>query len=130
MATAKAKSSSTKKAKRKKVKKTVKKVAAPKRAVKKTSKRNLRKQLVYADGEQCFWTHRGTVLSTLKDLHRELDTMTDEEYQYHANADKNDFADWVEGVLCDETCADGLRRARRRATAHSCVKRCLTHYKR
>lgn len=86
--------------------------------------------LVCVDGEHCFWTHGGAVLSTLRDLRNELNSMTDEEYQYHANVDKNDFADWVENILCDDACAKGLRRARRRATAYSCVKRCLANYKR
>lgn len=100
---------------------------------KKLAKRRVvrtRPVLMCVEGEHCFWANNGAVLSTLRDLRNELNNMTDEEYQYHANADRNDFADWVESVLCDDVCAKGLRRARRRATAYSCVKRCLVHYKR
>ena len=115
----------TKKATKKSVKKTARKSTKRASTKKKGSKK---KPLMHADEAHCFWAHTGAVLSNLRDLERALEEMTDEEFGQHVNAEKNDFANWVEEVLRDKECAKGLRRAKRRMSARTCVTKRLKHY--
>lgn len=114
-------------------KKTTTKVAtAAKKVVSKEApKRNLKKAkrvLVCAIGEQCFWTHDGTIISNLVELRDALEDMEQEVFAYHANKTKNDFADWVHYVLGDSTLADKLRRAAKAASARTIVVSGLKMY--
>jgi len=79
-------------------------------------------------GEQCFWCFDGQVLASFLDLKHALSRMSRETYMYHVTNDKNDFADWVESVLCDKKCADGLRKIKTQKSALSCVEKCLGLY--
>ena len=83
---------------------------------------------VYAEGERSFWVNNGPVLVSLLDLEAALASMDDAQYAFHAKGDQNDFAEWVEYILLDETCARSLRRARSRNGARTAVKRRLTIY--
>ncbi len=84
--------------------------------------------LVCAQGEQCFWTTDGKVLSNVAELCDALASMSDEVFLHHANADKNDFANWVEAVLEDRDLAKSLRSAKKATTAHTAVARRLKSY--
>lgn len=99
---------------------------------KKRSAKNLKKQdkkLIVADGEHCFWIHEGPVIKSLKDLRGAFTKMTHEQFQYHANDMKNDFAAWVEYVLQDPECANSLRKCGTKASAQSCVQNALKKYR-
>jgi len=47
---------------------------------------------------------------TLKDLHKELKKMNDEQYSHYANMDHNYFADWINAVIGHEDLAKQLRK--------------------
>jgi hypothetical protein len=91
-----------------------------------TSKK--KQPLTVAEGERCFWACDGQILATLVDLEHALERMTGDAYAHHVNGDRNDFASWVEFVLEDTTCADGLRRARGQEAARMCVSKRLSFY--
>ena len=74
--------------------------------------------------EKCFWVWNGPILKDLPELARALDVVSDEQFYYHVNAHKNDFAKWVEEVLGQKTLAKKLRAAKTRAA----VRKALASY--
>ncbi len=121
---------------------TVKKVATPKSAVKKTvakkvasvtkktqaKKSTSAQSLVYADNDHSFWVQDGQILNSLKALRDAFTIMDKATFSHHVTKDKNDFADWVESVLCDAACAVDLRKAKTTKTAVTVVTKHLTRY--
>jgi hypothetical protein len=87
------------------------------------------KDLVQADGTNSFWVHEGPVIKNLRELKMALDMMNDDQYFYHANKRKNDFASWVDAVLQDKPCAMALRKSKTRKAASRAVERALLEYK-
>lgn len=88
-----------------------------------------KKQLVRAGDDQCFWCNHGVVVHDLRELHDHLQEMSDEEFKYHVNKEKNDFSTWIRDVLHDSECAKSLERVKTRRTAISKVASCLEGYK-
>jgi len=133
-----AKKSAAKKAPAKKAvkktaaKKTSKKVAkkspAKKSAKKTTAKKDTNKPLVLASNDKSFWVTNGAVLNSLVALRDALDEMEKEVYSYHVTKEHNDFANWVDAVLCDSQCALELKRAQSPVKAKSVVNRRLKVY--
>lgn len=76
-----------------------------------------KKKLEQARGAWCFWVHYGPVLGNLRDLEKALETMSEEQFRYHANKGKNDFAKWVKDVLRDDDLAKKLQDAKTRKSA-------------
>jgi hypothetical protein len=109
-----------------------KKVAAKKSAPKKAATKKVSKAaaatLVYAPNEQSFWVTDGQVLNSLLALKEALAEMEKAVYSHHVSAEKNDFADWVEAVLCDMECALELRKAKTPKSAHTVVAKRLKVY--
>ena len=88
-----------------------------------TSVREQAKQLLAGVPEEyVFWCQDGRVLRNLKDLAEALETMTDETFRYHANAEKNDFANWVRDIIKDEKLARDLFRSNTRPMAAKVVR--------
>lgn len=117
---------STKKESVKKEKKvTPKKVekAAPKKSSGKE-----KRQLVRASGEYCFWTNDGNVVSNLSELADVLGSMNSGAFAHHVTKDRNDFADWIEGVLLDAELAKSIRSAKKPDAAQAIVVRRLKIY--
>ena len=115
----------TKKAASKTKKPANKKKTITQKAASKTKKpANKKKELVTAPEEKLFWLTTGMTLAHLLDLEQALATMEEEHYLYHADGESNDFAEWVDLVLCDADCAESLRRARTQSGA----KRAVTKY--
>ncbi len=83
---------------------------------------------VSAEGAQCFWVRDGEVLATMHDLERALHRMDKDTYAHHVTKERNDFADWVECVLIDTKCAQGLRIAKGQKAARVCVLAHLAFY--
>lgn len=104
-----------------------KKVAAKKTVPKKTAKQS-KKELVYADNERSFWVSDGQVLNSLIALRDALDAMEKEVYGFHAGPVQNDFAIWVEQVLCDADCAKDLGKAKTKKSAKTAVVKHLKFY--
>lgn len=84
--------------------------------------------LVCASDEHCFWTTDGSVLKSLEELVFAFGSMDETVFVYHADGQKNDFAEWVEHVLQDAACAKELRRADSPKTAHKVAKKHLKKY--
>ena len=82
---------------------------------------------IYAEGDNRFWVHDGPVLGDIGDLNRALKEMSDEQYSYHVNGEKNDFANWVGQVLQDPHCAEDLQHAKSRHAAQHVVENHLAH---
>ena len=115
------------------VKKVAKKVA--KKATKKTTTKKIvkkavitKKDLVYADNQTSFWVSNGQILNSLLALRDALAEMEKEVYAYHVNTDHNDFANWVEVVLCDNKCAKDLVKAKTPSSAKTVVVKHLKTY--
>ncbi|PJE64150.1 MAG: hypothetical protein COU90_04745 [Candidatus Ryanbacteria bacterium CG10_big_fil_rev_8_21_14_0_10_43_42] len=89
-----------------------KKVVSKKRTVKKTKGHVCVSE---AHAEHCFWVHNGPVISTISELIQSLQTMADDQFDYHTKRAGNDFALWVKEVLGDNQCAAVMSRARTRA---------------
>jgi len=96
----------------------------------KNSRMNAKKtrSLVVAVGGGCFWMNGGTVLRDLVELKNALLAMSKEQYDFHANKERNDFAAWVEGVLQDEICARGLRNSMTAQAASKVIEKALQNY--
>lgn len=110
-------------------KKVVAKKVVAKKAVTPAKKSTLKKKkLVYADNNQSFWVSNGQVLNSLNALQEALASMEKEVFTHHVNKDKHDFADWVDSVLCDKTCASELRKTKAPNTARVVVVRHLKSY--
>ncbi|MBR9699500.1 hypothetical protein GOV09_03540 [Candidatus Woesearchaeota archaeon] len=62
-------------------------------------------------GENSFWLASGEELSTIKDLYHELAHMSDDTFNTHVNAGKNDFANWVDHVFEEHTLSSKLVQA-------------------
>lgn len=129
--TKKATKVATKRTTRSAVKKTnkpvAKKVATKKSATKKSS---VKKEIpiVIAPPDKNFWTNDGQIISDLVALADTFAAMDELLFEYHANAAKNDFADWVEHVLADEACAKALRKVKNPKDAHTIVVKRLRYY--
>lgn len=64
-----------------------------------------------------FYMSDGKVLSSLQELHQALQQISDNTYQYHANAQKNDFANWVGDIIKDPALAKKLKASKNRTQA-------------
>ena len=98
------------------------KTAIAKKAV---SVRVQKTDIVCAEGEQCFWSCDGRVLTTLYDLKDALADMSAESYAHHT-AGRNDFANWTECVLRNDTCARALRTAKTQKAAIAVLTKLLS----
>jgi hypothetical protein len=67
--------------------------------------------------EKRFWCHDGRYLKNLDELKDALEQMTDEVFQYHTNAEKTDFSNWVNDVIGDEKLSRDLVKCTTRADA-------------
>lgn len=78
-----------------------------------------------APDDQCFWVNNGPVLKNLYDLESALETMSDEQYEYHTKREGNDFANWVGGVLGDKELAKKMARTKSRTAVVGVIKKYL-----
>jgi hypothetical protein len=129
--TATKKATKTKKVAKKSTKKAAKKTTKKKttKSTKKTARKKASaKPLVQATDEQSFWVADGQILNSLVALHDALDAMKADVFKYHATGEQNDFANWVEVVLCDADCAADLRQAKTKRSAKTVVVKHLKFY--
>ncbi len=105
-----------------------KKAAAKTPSKSKSTAKTPAKALVYANNESCFWVTDGQILNSLAALRDAFSNMPKDVYAYHVSSDKNDFATWVEVVLCDGDCALDLRKAKTPTTAKTAVAKHLKNY--
>lgn len=122
------KAASKKEAVKKSVKTAASKRTDSKKAVTKKTAQKTKKELVYADNARSFWVSDGQVLNSLIALRDALDAMEKEVYGFHAGPVQNDFAVWVEQVLCDADCAKDLGKAKTKKSAKTAVVKHLKFY--
>jgi hypothetical protein len=60
--------------------------------------------------ENCFVTIDGKVLKNVLDLRNYLSSCSQQNYLYHVNGSKNDFASWTRDILVSKNLADNLFR--------------------
>ncbi len=66
--------------------------------------------------------HDNKILKNLPELVEALKSMTDETYGFHANSQRNDFANWIRDVVGARNLAGDLIKAKNRADAHKILK--------
>lgn len=93
-----------------------------------TNARVGKRKLTTVSGGRCFWLHGGPALASLKDLNGAFSKMSNDQFTYHANKSKNDFAAWVEFVLLDPECARNLKKCSTKASARACTLKALKKY--
>jgi hypothetical protein len=68
-----------------------------------------------------FYCSDGKVLNNLSDLNKALVEMSEETFNYHSNATKTDFSNWVKDVIGDEKLSLDLKKASSRVRAGKVV---------
>jgi hypothetical protein len=71
--------------------------------------------------ENVFRCGNGHILRNMKELAEELKTMSEESYTFHANKQKNDFANWVRDIIKDERLAADLQKTPKQSQAAKLV---------
>lgn len=124
------KATTVQKTQKKELKKSVaKKVTSKSPSVKKSAVVKKVVPLIQAPSPEQFWMNDGQILGDLVALAESFAAMDDLLFRYHVTADKNDFADWVESVLNDATCAQSLRTVDSPKKAHKVVTQRLRVYR-
>lgn len=72
-------------------------------------KKDHKKILENVSPDKIFFVCDGSTLSNLRDLANALKTMNDGTFSYHANANKNDFSNWINDVLHDSALAKKIK---------------------
>ncbi len=110
----------------------MKKVPAKKSPARKTSGAVVRVKrrstcascIAEASADKAFWVNNGPVVNTLDGLRDALSHMSDEQFEYHTKRAGNDFAKWVDEVLCHGSCATKLGSAKTRTGAIRAIATC------
>ncbi|MBI4438896.1 hypothetical protein HY640_03110 [Candidatus Woesearchaeota archaeon] len=61
--------------------------------------------------EYSFWLSDGRIIKNAEELANAAATMTEDVYTYHANSQKNDFADWIRDIIQDQPLSYQIRKA-------------------
>ena len=69
------------------------------------------------EGDLRFFVNDGRVIQSVGELADTLSEISDETYSYHVNAEKNDFANWVDDVFGHKKLARGLKKVKKKETA-------------
>lgn len=67
--------------------------------------------------EHVFRCHDGSILRSMRELGAAFNSMTDENYAYHSNAERQDFSSWVRDIIGDDKLARDLAKSPDRAKA-------------
>lgn len=112
----------SKKASKKAAKKTVNKsVEKPTSKKKSSAKPKSRK----VQGDRRFFLASGEIISDLLTLADAFESMADEVFYHHVNAERNDFSNWVKDVLEEEELAEQLLESQGRDRSQIVTLRCL-----
>lgn len=85
--------------------------------------------MVVCEEQRCFWSNHGPIACSLKELLYIVENETnDEQFGYHVNPERNDYAVWVRDVVRDRACATALGKAKKRATFVKALKTTLKKY--
>lgn len=61
------------------------------------------------NSDEYFYLSDGRAIKSLKQLSSMLSSMHNDVFSYHVNESKNDFANWIEHVIMDDTLANRIR---------------------
>jgi hypothetical protein len=61
--------------------------------------------------EHAFRCHDGSTLRSMRELGAAFNSMTDENYAYHSNAERQDFSSWVNDIIGDDKLARDLAKS-------------------
>jgi hypothetical protein len=86
------------------------------------------KPVLDVNDANAFWLHKGGPIKNVVELKKAFDSMTQEQFDFHFNKNKNDFSLWVHHVLKDEKCAENLTRATTRKGASRIMFKNLKRY--
>lgn len=84
---------------------------------KRTTIQEARQFLQGVDPSVAFYINGGGLVNSLEELAAALVSMEDQTYKFHANSDKNDFANWIKEIVKDQNLAKEMLRARNRTSA-------------
>lgn len=91
--------------------------------------RKIKKQdLINANGSNAFWQRNGGALYNLKDLLKALKKMKEEDFNFHVNNGKNDYANWIGAVLMDKKLAGDIKKTKKLKTTIAKVEKRLKDY--
>lgn len=78
--------------------------------------------LAHVPEQNKFWCTNGEVFATLEQFEVALKKMDQTTFKAHANAEKNDFSNWIYDIVGDTTLANELRRCKVKKDAEKKVK--------
>lgn len=61
--------------------------------------------------ENYFVLNSGGVIKSIEELASTLEFMSDDEFRYHANAERNDFANWIKDIFSKKELGDKIAAA-------------------
>jgi hypothetical protein len=76
-----------------------------------------------------FWLCDGRTISNLEGLSNAMREMRDEVFNYHVNAEKNDFANWIRDIVGDKTLASAIAKLKSRGGIASKIENRITTLK-
>ena len=59
------------------------------------------KRLERLPDDKAFWFCDGTVAYSLEEITEAIDRISDDQFRYHVNDEKNDIANWINHVIND-----------------------------
>jgi hypothetical protein len=71
--------------------------------------------------EYVFRCNDGSIFKNMRELRDGLTVISDQAFTFHANADKNDFSNWVRDIIKDEKLARDLLKSPNRLRAAKSV---------
>lgn len=79
--------------------------------------------------ENSFWLNTGPTLKNLEELNNFLPNMSNEQFSYHLNKEKNDFAKWIDEVIGDKKLAKDLANVKTKVALQKIVAKRLAELK-
>jgi hypothetical protein len=80
--------------------------------------------------ENYFVLGNGGVIKSIKELAETLEYLSDDEFRYHVNDSKNDFANWIRDVFGEKDLADRLFATKDKKDTHIIILKFLVSSKR
>ncbi|MBD3164382.1 hypothetical protein GF323_04225 [Candidatus Woesearchaeota archaeon] len=73
--------------------------------------------------EKSFFINEGPALRNIIQLHDALSSISDKQFYFHRNNNKNDFYNWIKNVIGDSRLANDVARAKTRQTIIKRIKK-------
>jgi len=87
------------------------------------NKENAKNILSNVPEDKVFWVNDGRVLRNLQDLSSALANISEETFAYHVNNEKNDFGNWVNGIISDKKLANEIAKTKSKGNMLSRVNK-------